>query len=147
MQGGIAFQHYGFPIIGHTLPNDPSIVAVVDGRAEVLYVVDNAYVTYGLFLGAIWMLWALCWLGYANWRGMKNKDGALVFMSCFILVFAIMERPGLVASYNFMFLYPLANVAYLKEAEKEIQLAGVIRDQGRTETACQEGIASKKHKR
>ena len=122
VQGGIAFQHYGFPLIGYSLPNDPSIVAVVNGEAETLYVVDNAFVTYGLFRGALWMLWALCWLGYANWRAMKNKDGALVMLSVFLMVFAIMERPGLEASYNFIFLYPLASVAYLKEPEEKLSL-------------------------
>ena len=122
VQGGIAFQYYGFPLIGYTLPYDPSIVTVVNGEAELLYVVDNAFVTFGLFRGAIWMLWALCWLGYANWRGMKNKDGALVMMSAFLMVFAIMERPGLEASYNFIFLYPLASVAYLKESAEKLSL-------------------------
>ena len=126
VQGGIAFQHYGFPLIGHTLPNDPSIVAVVNGEAEVLYVVDNAFVTYGLFLGAIWMLWALCWLTWANWRGFKNRDHALVLMSGFIMAFALMERPGLVASYNFMFLYPLASVAYLNEPEEKLSLRSLF---------------------
>ena len=122
VQGGIAIQHYGFPLIGHTLPNDPSIIAVVNGEAEVLYVVDNAFVTYGLFLGAIWMLWALCWLSCANWRGLKNRDNGLVLISGFVMIFAIMERPGLVASYNFLFLYPLASVAYLKEPEEKLTL-------------------------
>ena len=132
VQGGIAFQHYGFPLIGHTLPNDPSIVSVVNGEAEVLYVVDSAFVTYSLFLGAIWMLWALCWLTYANWKGLKNKDGALVLMSGFIMVFAIMERPGLVASYNFMFLYPLASVAYLNEPEEKLSLRSLFGLSGNT---------------
>ena len=126
VQGGIGLQHYGFPIIGHTLPNDPSIISVVNGEAEVLYVMDNAYVTFSLFRGAIWMLWALCWLGFANWRGMKNGDGAIVLLGCFLLVFAIMERPGLEAAYNFMFLYPLASVAYLKEPEEKLTLRNVF---------------------
>ena len=126
VQGGIAFQHYGFPLISHTLPNDPSIVAVVNGEAEVLYVVDNAFVTYGLFLGAIWMLWALCWLTYANWRGLKNRDNALVLLSGFMMAFALMERPGLVASYNFMFLYPLASVAYLSEPAEKLSLRSLF---------------------
>ena len=122
VQGGIAFQHYGFPLIGHTLPNDPSVIAVVNGEAEMLYVVDNAFVTYGLFLGAIWMLWALCWLSYANWRGLKNRDNGLVLIGGIMMAFAIMERPGLAASYNFLFLYPLASVAYLKEPEEKLTL-------------------------
>ena len=132
VQGGIALQHYGFPLIGHTLPNDPSIIAVVNGEAEVLYVVDNAFVTYGLFLGAIWMLWILCWLTYANWRGLKNKDRALVLMSGFMMAFALMERPGLVASYNFMFLYPLASVAYLNEPEEKLSLRSLFGLSGNT---------------
>lgn len=66
VQGGIPSKHYGFPIIGHTLPNAPSIVYAVNGEAEVLYVVDNAFVAFGLFPGTIWLLWAVCWLTYVD---------------------------------------------------------------------------------
>ena len=53
-------------------------------------------------------------------------------MSGFIMVFAIMERPGLVASYNFMFLYPLASVAYLNEPEEKLSLRSLFGLSGNT---------------
>ena len=147
VQGGIAFKHYGFPIIGHTLPDDPNIVYAVNGVPEVLYVVDNAFVTFGLFRGAIWMLWALCWLTYANWKGLKNRDRALVLISAFIMVFAIMERPGLEGAYNFMFLYPLASVAYLKEPEEKFSLKALFAIEGNQNAPVKkEAVTKKKHK-
>ena len=146
VQGGIAFKHYGFPLIGHTLRNDPSVVYAVNGINETLYVVDNAFVTFGLFRGAIWMLWALCWLTYANWKGLKNRDIALVVISAFMMVFAIMERPGLEASYNFLFLYPLASVAYLKEPEEKFSFRTLFGIMDEQKPSVKKGNTTKKHK-
>ena len=146
VQGGIAFKHYGFRLIGHTVPNDPSVVYVVNGAEEVLYVVDNAFVTFGLFRGAIWMLWALCWLTYANWKGLKNRDIALAVISAFMMVFAIMERPGLEASYNFLFLYPLASVAYLKEPEEKFSFRTLFGIMDEQKPSVKKGNTTKKHK-
>ena len=147
VQGGIAFQHYGFPLIGHTLPNDPSVTAVVNGVEEVLYVVDNSYVTYGLFRGAIWMIAILSWLAYANWRSMKKRDYALTMIGVYMLIFALMERPGLDAWYNFIFLYPLASVAYLSEPEEKFDLRAIFA--GKTKTVPQKGAhgQNRKHRR
>ena len=50
---------------------------------------------------------------------MKRRDYAIPFLCGIILVFAMMERPGLDMWYNFILLYPLAKVAGKPGAEPE----------------------------
>ena len=136
VQGGLALDVFGFPLFGRpmTLPhiytaklaNDvtrtfvnvgDSIVyldlldPVTGSVIEHLYVMDNAYVSFTITKGILWIACALAWLTFAQWKGWKNKDYSILLIGSFMLVFAVMECPGMEVWYNFVLLYPLASYA------------------------------------
>ena len=49
---------------------------------------------------------------------MKHRDYAIPFLEFMILIFAMLERPGLEMWYNFILLYPLAKVVCKPGTEK-----------------------------
>ena len=108
IQSGIALNQYGLHLLGQRITTG-SAQMVLDGKTVKLYVLDNAYITYGLMHGLIWLIPVLFWLSYANREAFRQKDYALLGIACLMLLFAVMERRGLEASYNFLFLYPLAD--------------------------------------
>ena len=117
-QGGISFQYYGFPLIGHPILTDGSIKATLNGSVHSLTVMDNTFASYAIMRGMIWMVWCLAWLCLANWRAYKRRDYRLLLLSIIILIFGLMERPGLDVWYNFMLLYPLAAIVELPKKKK-----------------------------
>ena len=56
------------------------------------------------------MTYTLAWLCVGMWKALKKRDFAIPFLSVIILVFAMVERPGLEMWFNFIMLYPLAKV-------------------------------------
>ena len=110
VQGGLALEYFGFPLFGRPLWIttqyflDPST-----GVTEYLYVMDNAYVTFLISKGILWIVCNLAWLTFGQWRGWKNRDFSIMLISSFMVIFAIMELPGLEVWYNFALLYPLTS--------------------------------------
>lgn len=115
VQSGICFSAYGFPLIGHSIKTDFSVVAVLNGSVEYLYVMDSSYGSYTIMRGMIWMTLCLVWLTIAMFKAWRNRDNALIVCGIFLCTFALMERPGLDLWYNFLLAYPLASIA-VKEA-------------------------------
>lgn len=112
VQGGLALDYFGFPLLGRTMRViAPLYLDSSTGVVEHLYVMDNAYTSFIIMKGVLWMICILAWLTFAHWRGWKNRDYSILLIGCFMVVFAIMERPGLEVWYNFMLLYPLASFA------------------------------------
>ncbi len=110
VQGGLALDYFGFPLFGRTMRvTAPLYLDSSTGVVEHLYVMDNAYTSFIIMKGVLWMICILAWLTFAQWRGWKNRDYSILLISCFMVVFAVMERPGLEVWYNFILVYPLAS--------------------------------------
>ena len=108
VQGGIALEVYGLPLLGRNIDTSGSILAVINGKNVSLTVMDNAFVSYGIILGSLWLVSTLLWLSLANVKALRRGDAAILAISLIMLVFAMMERRGLDAGYNIVLLYPLA---------------------------------------
>lgn len=113
VQGGMAFREFGVTLFGRPMESNHEMIYYINGVKEVLYVMDNSFASYVILRGAIWMTLCLSWLSYANWKGWKYQDYGILIVSFMLLVFSLMERPGLDTWYNFVLLYPLA-----KETDK-----------------------------
>ncbi len=112
VQGGLALDTFGFPLFGRPMRlSAPVYLDPATGVVEHLYVMDNAYVSFMITKGVLWIAGILAWLTFAQWRGWKSKDYSILLIGSFMLVFAIMERPGMEVWYNFVLLYPLASLA------------------------------------
>ena len=96
----------GIPLIGHDFQIDPVRISLYGD--EVLYIVDNSYVSYLILRGAPWMVGCLCWLAAAHVKCIRNGDWKLLTISTSFLLLGFMERPGLDAWFNLVLLYPLA---------------------------------------
>ena len=121
VQGGLYFRTYGFPLIGN--PYRSNVHTYINVNKEFLEVgiLDSSFAAYMIMRGLLWILLVMFWLCLAHWKAMKKHDYAIPFLSLIILLFAMMERPGLEMWYNFILLYPLAKVAQESAA---IQHAG-----------------------
>ena len=108
VQSGIALRTYGLPFIGHSIDTSRTIKMLVDGVQIPLFVMDNAYISYGIILGLLWLIPCLCFLSLANLRAWNGKNRALLIYGVFMAVFAILERRGLDPAFNMMFFYPLS---------------------------------------
>jgi len=108
VQSGIALRTYGLPFIGHSIDTSRAIKMLVDGVQIPLFVMDNAYISYGIILGLLWLIPCLCYLSLANLRAWNGKNRALLLYGVFMAVFAILERRGLDPAFNMMFFYPLS---------------------------------------
>ena len=126
VQGGLALEAFGFPLFGRpmTLMRPVWLDEAATGVKESLYVMDNAYVTFTITKGVLWIICALAWLTFAQWKGWKNKDYSILIIGSFMVVFAVMECPGLEVWYNFVLLYPLTYCA------KNVLYPSVSLDQG-----------------
>ena len=112
VQGGLALDAFGFPLFGRQMSlSAPVYLDPATGIVEDLYVMDNAYVSFLITKGMLWSAFILAWLTFAQWRGWKSKDYSILLIGSFMLIFAIMERPGMEVWYNFVLLYPLASLA------------------------------------
>ncbi|MBR3020582.1 MAG: hypothetical protein IKH57_26535 [Clostridia bacterium] len=111
VQGGIALEYFGFPLIGRRMTITEYVAHMIKGRPEELFVMDNAYSSFTITKGVLWIIGCLALLTAAQWKSWKNRDYGILAIGSFMLVFALMERPGLEVWYNFVLLYPLASIA------------------------------------
>ena len=111
VQGGLYFRTYGFPLVGNPYRSNNYTYVNVNGSFEKVGILDSSFAAYLIMRGLLWMIYTLLWLCLANWKALKKRDYAIPFLGSLILVFAMMERPGLDMWYNFILLYPLAKAA------------------------------------
>lgn len=115
---GVAFKHFGIKLLGQPLVMaEPVVEQFAEGTFK-LDIMDSAIATYLIEYGAIWMFAVLAWLTAANRKCVREKDHALLAISHFMVLFAIIERSGLKGPYNFVLMYPLATVGAMKVKEK-----------------------------
>lgn len=110
VQGGFYLKTYGMPLFGNPYRGNVHTFMYVNGEYLELGNLDSAFVSYIIMRGMVWIIVTLLWLCIANWKALKVKDYAIPFLGTTILLFAMMERIGLEMWYNFILLYPLANV-------------------------------------
>ena len=111
VQGGLYFKTYGLPIVGNPYRSNQYTYVNVNGEFLQVGILDSSFASYIIMRGILWMMYTLAWLCAAIWKALKNRDYAIPFLEFIILVFAMMERPGLEMWYNFVMLYPLAKIA------------------------------------
>lgn len=117
IQSGIAFHEHGFPMFGQPLHLNMGVHEVLGNYDIPLYVMDNAYSTYAILRGMLWIVLILVWLCYANWKSLKEKEYGILVISVFMSVFALMERYGLDVWYNFVLLSPFASMCHQNKQE------------------------------
>ena len=122
VQGGLYFKTYGFPLVGNPYRANQITYINVNGEFEQVGILDSSFAAYIIMRGMIWMICTLLWLCFANWKALKKKDYGIPLIGAFILLFAMMERPGLEMWYNFVMLYPLAKVVSKRKRRKESSL-------------------------
>ena len=110
VQGGLYFYTYGLPIFGNPYRANQHTYVNVNDSFEKVGVLDSSFAAYIIMRGLFWLAYTLTWLSVAIHKAIRNKDYAIPFLCGVILVFAMMERPGLDMWYNFILLYPLAAV-------------------------------------
>ena len=119
VQGGMAMRYFGLPLIGHEMYVPGLVTTVINGETVALEVMDNAYISYSIMRGTIWMTGCLLWLCLANHRSLKKGDFRLLLISGFMTVFAMMEWAGLNVWYNFVLMYPLAAICEAKPEDDQ----------------------------
>ena len=108
VQSGLALEYFGFPMFGRAMRvTDHVFLDPATGYNEYLYVMDNAYMTYTITKGVLWICGLLAWMTYGQWKGWKNKDHGILLVGSFMMLFSVMECPGLEVWFNFVLLYPL----------------------------------------
>lgn len=108
--GGLFLRQYGFNLIGNVMQSNAlQFVRVNDEFIEVR-ILDSSFGAYLIMRGFLWVCGCMSWLCVAIWKALKKRDYAIPFLCTIILVFAMMERPGLEMWYNFILIYPLAKV-------------------------------------
>ncbi|MBQ7534846.1 MAG: hypothetical protein IJT43_04420 [Stomatobaculum sp.] len=110
VQGGLYFKTYGLPLVGNPYRSNVHTYVNVNGSFEEVGILDSSFASYMIMRGLLWILMVMCWLCLAHWKALKKHDFGIPFLSLIILLFAMMERPGLEMWYNFILLYPLAKV-------------------------------------
>ena len=119
VQGGLYFKTYGMPVFGNPYRSNEHSYVNVNGTFEEVGILDSSFAAYIIMRGLFWLAYTLSWLSFAIWKALKRRDYAIPFLCGIILVFAMMERPGLDMWYNFILLYPLAKVAGKPGTEPE----------------------------
>ena len=107
VQAGITIRTHGMPLLGRSIDTSRNIKMMVDGEKITLFAVDNAFVSYGVIRGLVWLAPSIGLLCLANFKAWERKDYALMIYGLLACVFAIMERRGLNPAFNMMFYYPL----------------------------------------
>ena len=110
IQGGLYFRTYGLPLIGNPYRSNQFTFVNVRGEFIKVGILDSSFAAYIIMRGILWLIYTLAWLCAAIWKALKKRDYAIPFIELIILLFAMMERPGLEMWYNFVMLYPLAKV-------------------------------------
>ena len=106
IQSGLAFKEHGFPLFGEQIRFNSGLSEKLGGYTFVLYIMDNAYSTYAIIRGMIWLVPLLTWLCYAGWQAVKQKDYAILAIAVLFSMLGLMERYAL-DIYNVVLLYPL----------------------------------------
>lgn len=123
--GGLYFRTYGFPIVGNPYRKNVQTYVNVNDDYVKVGILDSSYAAYIIMRGLLWMAYTLAWLCLAHWKALKKRDYGIIFLSTVILLFAMMERPGLDLWFNFILLYPLAKVISKPGAENVLEFATV----------------------
>ena len=89
--------------------------SLVDYSSDIDMIVDSAFICYLIIRGIVAMVLTLGWISYAHKRCLERRDYRLIGISFFMLLFSMMERPGLDAWYNFVLLYPLSRIPDSKQ--------------------------------
>ena len=118
VQGGLYFKSYGIPLVGNPYQSNRYIYVNVNGEFLEVGILDSSFAAYIIMRGILWLTYTLAWLSAAIWKAMKKRDFAIPFLEFIILIFAMLERPGLEMWYNFILLYPLAKVVSKPGTEK-----------------------------
>lgn len=129
VQGGLYFKTYGFPLVGNPYRSNQITFVNVNDSFEKVGILDSSFAAYIIMRGVIWMTCVLLWLCLAHWKALKKKDFAIPLIETFILLFAMMERPGLDMWYNFILLYPLAKVTENASTKKPLEFDAVIEEE------------------
>ena len=108
VQAGITIRQYGLPLIGHSINTSGSVKMIVDGEKIALFAVDNAFISYGVIRGLLWLIPCMCLLCLANRLAWKKADYAIAVLGVLMSVFAVLERYGLDPAFNLLFFYPLS---------------------------------------
>ena len=118
VQGGLYFRTYGLPVFGNPYRSNVHTYVNVNGTFEEVGILDSSFAAYIIMRGMFWLTYTLGWLCFAIYRALKRRDYAIPLLCGIILVFAMMERPGLDVWYNFILLYPLAKVGEKAAVQK-----------------------------
>lgn len=110
VQGGLYIRTYGFPLIGNPYKGNVTNFINVNGDYLEVGILDSSFAAYLIMRGLLWVCGVMLWLCLGHYKALKKHDYAILFLSVLLLAFAMLERPGLEAWYNFVLLYPLANV-------------------------------------
>ena len=110
VQSGLYFRTYGFPLVGNPYDSTVNTYVNVNGDFLEVGILDSSFAAYLIMRGLIWLIFILLWLSAAHYKALKKKDYGIILISTFILFFAMLERPGLEAGYNFVLFYTLAKV-------------------------------------
>lgn len=124
VQGGMYFKTYGIPLVGNPYRSNQMTYVNVNGYFLEVGILDSSFAAYLIMRGLIWMTYTLLWLCLANWKALRKRDYAILFLGGIILLFALMERPGLEMWYNFILLYPLAKVASKPGVARTLEFSG-----------------------
>ena len=106
VEGGYSLRLNGVTLFGQ--PFQQWNQSLIEYANEIEMIVDSAFVCYLIIRGVVAMFLTLGWIAFAHHRCLQRKDYRLIVISSFMLLFSMMERPGLDAWYNFVLLYPLA---------------------------------------
>ena len=123
IQSGLAFKEHGFPLIGERIRFHSGPAEHLGNYKIGLYVLDNSYAAFTILRGLVWMVPALLWLSYANWKMIRRKDHYLLTISVLFCLLAMMERYPF-EIYNFVFLYPLASASGCRGSAKIQRISG-----------------------
>ena len=109
VEGGYTLKLNGVTLFGQPFRQWNS--SLIEYAGEMEMIVDSALICYLIIRGAVAVFLTLLWLSIAHKKALKIRDYRIIVISFFMLIFAMMERPGLDAWYNFVFLYTLAKTS------------------------------------
>ena len=136
VQAGLYFRTYGLPIFGNPYRSNRYTYVNVNGEFEKVGILDSSFASYIIMRGMFWMMYTLVWISLAIRRALKNSDYAIPFLELILLIFAMIERPGLEMWYNFVMLYPLAKVAVQANLKQESEKPEEEKKPEETEEPC-----------
>ena len=119
--GGLFLRQHGVAFIGNVLQTNVLRFVRVNNEFIEVKILDSSFATYLLMRGILWITYTLAWLCVGMWKAIKKRDFAIPFLSAIILVFAMVERPGLEMWFNFIMLYPLAKVTSKPGTERVLE--------------------------